>query len=159
MSSDYGHYYAGIIIGFRISIKKINEVFAHTTEGVWHMESRYDPKTGKKVGSEKVWELHPEEYYTLNGIKYDNRDEFFEHLGKSTNSSIYLDELNLGGKEFVYFESDQCTGGAVRAGAGNGTKYLLKQILMSDLESIRESLKDLGLEPPDTTIYFSEFYN
>lgn len=81
-------------IGYQISEEEFTKPFlvSEHVEGVFHMEDRFDPKTGEKVPQVKVWDKKPytKQYYVFNGEKiqkdiYDLIDLF----KKTYNSNIH----------------------------------------------------------------------
>ena len=64
----------------KLSIKKK----VTTTPGKYHLEDRYDTKSGKKIEPEKVWDEKPtknvESWYEIDGHKFDC--DYYEFIGE-----------------------------------------------------------------------------
>lgn len=88
MSIDYSFH---LCMGFEIDQQEVENIFVHkeTDPGVFHMEDRFDPKTGIKIDPIKIWDekpstkkwveykgnkikdLDPEEWETLLAEEFD----------------------------------------------------------------------------------------
>jgi hypothetical protein len=75
MGIDYTY---KLVYGFELDEEDVLAPFQHTkkTEGEFHMEDRFDPKTGAKLPAVKVWDKKPtsERWYEVDGKKYDDLD-------------------------------------------------------------------------------------
>lgn len=68
-----------LVVGFEISKEELNSVLLKQDsckeEGIFHMEDRFNPKTGVKVNPEKVWDkkpkTHTKKWYEINGQTHD----------------------------------------------------------------------------------------
>lgn len=120
MGIDYSF---NLAVGFIVDTEDFIKPFRTMNEEKFHMEDRFDPKSGKKVGQEKVIDQEAEEAYTYKGKTYEEQYEFLEALcedlgctvddggGYSDNEKVYIS---------VDFETDDsgqdygrvCVGGA-----------------------------------------------
>jgi len=85
MDLNYNFY---LIIGWKVPTKVLEKTFykekVTTTPGKYHLEDRYDPKSGKKIKPEKVWDEKPtknvELWYEIDGNKLDC--DYYEFIGE-----------------------------------------------------------------------------
>lgn len=86
MGLNYNYY---LIIGWKVPSKILKKTFykekVTTTPGKYHLEDRYDSKSGKKIEPEKVWDEKPtknvESWYEIYDHKFDcDYYEFIEKL-------------------------------------------------------------------------------
>lgn len=59
-------------VGYSLEQDVVHRVFEKTTPGEFHMEDRYDSKTGQKIGRVKVWDKQPETTFVIDGQEYDD---------------------------------------------------------------------------------------
>jgi hypothetical protein len=80
-----GVYYSlRLCVGFELTENEAKAPFVRKTEqkidGSFHMEDRFDPKTGAKLEPIKVWDRKPktitDRWYEIDGQKYD--DGFYD---------------------------------------------------------------------------------
>lgn len=75
MGIDYS---CSLVYGVELDEKDVHAIFqkSEKVEGTFHMEDRFDPKTGAKMKQEKVWDKKPETHtwYEIDGKKYDDLD-------------------------------------------------------------------------------------
>jgi hypothetical protein len=77
MSTSYSFY---LRVGFKIPIEDLKKPFQHKKEtheeGSFHMEDRFDPKTGAKLAPVKVWDKKPEtqteHWWVIDGERFDD---------------------------------------------------------------------------------------
>jgi Domain of unknown function (DUF4419) len=71
-------YTASLVYGFEIDEDDVQRIWRKSEKdpGEFHMEDRFDPKTGKKIKQEKVWDRKPstKSWYEMNGKKIDDLD-------------------------------------------------------------------------------------
>jgi hypothetical protein len=154
MSSEY---YAGLMIGFRVNIKQIEKVFGYNTPGKFHMENRYNPRTGRKMKAEKVWDKGSEFIFVLDGKEcYD--EEFFWRLAKKLHVFINTEEVYFGDKVTVYFGPKSCKEEHSREANGG---YSLEQLfsLKEEFNRIKKALRMYGLNPGGPAVFLSGYYN
>jgi hypothetical protein len=96
-----------LIFGFELSEEEVKKKFRKTVSnpGVFHMEDRFDPKTGKKLNPVKVWDNHPskESYLVIEGYEFneDYDDDFIYLLSKKFNCHVEHNG-NFSSGELVY---------------------------------------------------------
>lgn len=75
MGIDYS---CKLVYGFEFDQEDVHAIFqkSEKVEGTFHMEDRFDPKTGAKVKQEKVWDKkpHTKTWYEIDGKKFDYLD-------------------------------------------------------------------------------------
>lgn len=76
-------------VGFIVSLEHLNAVFGEETPEVFHFEDRFDPRTGKKIGSEKILDNYSSVSYKLNGNTYHDIYKFTSVLEKALGANIY----------------------------------------------------------------------
>lgn len=71
-------YTANLVYGFEIDEDEVQAIWRRTKKnpGEFHMEDRFDPKTGNKIKQEKVWDRKPstERWFEMNGEKIEDLD-------------------------------------------------------------------------------------
>ena len=82
MGIDYSY---NLCMGFEVPEGTVHAKFRKTEEfpGTFHMEDRYDPKTGTKLEQVKVWDQKPTSvtWYEVDGQKYtDPETECWEDI-------------------------------------------------------------------------------
>jgi len=89
MSTDYSF---GIAAGFEVSVKLIIRNWGRTFPEKSHMEERFDPKSGKKLASEKVVDREEGLYFILGGkeVRFDEPQEVIEALGEELEADVQL---------------------------------------------------------------------
>lgn len=86
-------YSLNLVVGFEISAEEFDAVFLHShterEEGIFHMEDRFDSKTGVKTAPVKVWDKKPKNnttrWYEVGGEKHDfyiDPEELTDILGE-----------------------------------------------------------------------------
>jgi len=75
MGIDYTY---SLCMGFEIPEEKVESPYEREEKfpGIFHMEDRFDPKTGAKLKQEKVWDKKPQtvRWYEFDGQKYTDLD-------------------------------------------------------------------------------------
>lgn len=80
MSVYYSFY---LRVGFKVDLEALKKHFEHNNishqEGVFHMEDRYDPKTGAKLNPVQVWDKKPktikERWWIIDGKRFDDWED------------------------------------------------------------------------------------
>ncbi len=85
MGIDYSF---SLAVGFVVAMDSLVKPFIVKKEEKFHMEDRFDPKTGKKIGQAKVVDQSAEEEYAYKGETYECRYEMFEALEVDLDCSI-----------------------------------------------------------------------
>lgn len=71
-------YTASLVYGFEIDEDEVQAIWRKSKKdpGDFHMEDRFDPKTGNKLKQEKVWDRKPstDTWYEIDGEKVDELD-------------------------------------------------------------------------------------
>jgi len=83
MGVNYGvNYDFTLCFGFELDASVVEKNFevksVEKAAGSFHMEDRFDPKTGKKLAQVKVWDIEPktktEKWYIVDGERYEYSD-------------------------------------------------------------------------------------
>src|SRR5271157_2382087 len=71
-------YTANLVYGFEIDEDEVQGIWRKTEKdpGEFHMEDRFDPKTGNKIKQEKVWDRKPSTkvHYEIDDKRIDGMD-------------------------------------------------------------------------------------
>ncbi len=126
MGIDYG---ADIGIGYIINLDDLLAPFRVETEEKFHLEDRFDQKTGKKLEPAKVVDVEAGEAFVFEGQTYEEGYELYEAMAEKLNCSIqntggYTDGETL----FVtvhaeYTCEDGCDGGRFFVGSSFGKRF------------------------------------
>lgn len=171
MSTSYSFY---IRVGFQISTNELMSFFKHQAineeEGVFHMEDRFDPKTGVKVEPVKIWDkkpkTHTETWWEIEGERFEDwEDEFItkfleEKLGCGVDaywqSSGHSDR-------WLYGFYPHPHNNKVKMGDGykfsiHNTNMDYKEVceMQTKLQELKEKLQAMGLNPGDAKIFVGE---
>lgn len=91
--------------GFKILTSEIDRVFCKTEPGIFHLEKRFNPKTGQEIKPEKVFDVRPSSYYELNGEKIT---ESIWDLEKKYKFSMNQSCFDLGREQDLYGNNRFC---------------------------------------------------
>jgi hypothetical protein len=155
-------------MGFSISKDIVEKPYEKEEKflGTFHMEDRFDPKTGAKIKSERVWDKKPKttRWYEFDGEKYSDLDpeQWGDLLGKKfdcyvreygcymtgelnyvfhVNAPISYKDARSEGKITFYNESVSCEEVAA----------LLPKALL-----LKSKLEDAGYNPDSPRIFIAE---
>ena len=163
MSIDYTF---ALCIGFELDKDEVEKPFKLTNKypGEFHMEDRFDPKTGAKIEPVKIWDKKPktERWYEIDGVKYDDFFEMEDVLGKKFD--CYVGEYGSfcsGDNTYVFCVND--IGSYKDAGNyGNITVYD-KSLTFTDLPDLmakayglRERLQSAGYNPGEPKVFIAQ---
>lgn len=150
-------YQFNIGIGFILDREDVVAPFRVQTEEKFHMEDRFDSKTGKKLAPLKVVDQKATEAFELDGKTYEECWDFYEALGEKLDCSI----SNQGGYtdgETLYITiniehtgEDDLDSGRVTA----GSSITFDNVTMSraTLMTLSKKLKKLGIEPGTAKVF------
>lgn len=62
-------------VGYSADQDLVNQIFEETIPGEFHFEDRFDPKTGQKIDSVKIWDKLSHTFIVINGEKIDEDPE------------------------------------------------------------------------------------
>jgi len=148
MGIDYS---ASLGIGFVVSNDDLLKPFTVETEEKFHMEDRFDPKTGKKLAPVKVIDEEGGETYEFEGERYEDTYELFDAMGKKLGCEI----ANQGGYSngetlYVFVDGvehtgeDDCDDGRFSV----GTSVLFDEVARqkSALDKLAKAFKKYGID-------------
>ena len=173
MSTSYSYY---IRVGVQIPTDELKMHFRHQKvteeEGVFHMEDRFDPKTGAKIAPAIVWDkkpkTHKETWWVIDGERFDDwEDEILTHfleskLGCGVDSYWQAYGSNTD-DEWSYGFYPHPHNNKEKMGDGykftiHNTKMDYKEVveMQSKLQQLKEKLQAMGLNPGDAKIFVGE---
>lgn len=154
------HIGIGFVIPFKDVLEAVNPFLKTTTE-IFHMEDRYDPKTGEKLQPSKIIDIESESYYEFDNIKFNHRLEFLDYFFHyhEVNFSSDIDEnvVYLTIKIEHTGEDDVECG---RMSAGDSVLYTNAFSKESQLaiEKIEDFItKELRFVPPEPKIFIENY--
>lgn len=137
------NYYQHCIIGIKVSV---DDLLVVTSPAVYEEQNRYDSKTGKVIGTERVLVKEEESHYVWDGKIYEEYDdlcqiEFDESIGTDT---YFIDD-------HIYF------GYSIGSNKDYGKADLIDDELT--LEFIQEQFDLVGKRFPDYPVkmYFVSY--
>ncbi len=146
-----------ILIGFAVSSKDVHKPFEEKVPGKFHMEDRFDPKSGAKLKAEKVWDEHPETLLMYKGEDYYMHEGFEELLEELLDCRVSIvGSYPCGDLEYVFHPDmpKPSTAGDDGGSVTFGPSYWMKDIVALDirLKSLKTRLKKLGIEPGEPEV-------
>ena len=158
------YYSAHIVVGYRFIKNELLSPFEkHTTE-FYHMEKRFDQKTGEELPEVKVIDKESLTTYYLNNVNFDYHDEFIEKLCTLIDCEYCtLGDLNGLESSIIlspnydfqpYFLGDDF--GKVEF----GNSYKLSDIinLKEKLDVLKNKLQSLRLRVPEPGVFLAYSY-
>ncbi len=85
MGIDYSF---NLAVGFVMDMDSLTKPFIVVAEEKFHMEDRFDPKTGAKLEPVKVVDEREEQNYVFKGQTYEDQFELLEALGEELGCSV-----------------------------------------------------------------------
>lgn len=171
MSTNYSFY---LRVGFQVPTQELKKRFQHRQEtkeeGVFHMEDRFDPKTGAKIDPVKVWDkepqAHTDTWWVIEGERFEDWDD-------ESISALLEEELGCGVDAYwqSYRSNDGWSYGFYphphnnKTKMGDGNKFRIHNTNMdySDvvamqpaLEELKQKLQDLGINPGEPKVFLGE---
>jgi len=161
------NFHFSLEVGFEVSEDQFEKTFLYSEEkeGSFHMEKRFDPKTGKEVAPVKVWDVVPktESYVQIQGVRYDC--DLYELVQSNVLGDLLqccVDSRHDGNTMYIFsplpFFSNR---NKPYEDYGRVSLYEVevtvdKVISMKDsLEALRLKLIDLGLDPGPAKVFIS----
>ena len=144
------HYGIGLAIGFTIRLEEFLKPFAKTREEEFHIEDRWDPKTGKKLEPVKVVDDEGDEWYEYGAASMDE-EELMEAVGNNFKCNInYIGDceaseavLEITLDDVVYTSEDDYDDGRVSIGCSMKFEELVA--LQSRLRSTKQAFEEIGI--------------
>jgi hypothetical protein len=131
-------YSIGLGIGFIVRASIFFDAFETLKEEKFHMEDRWDPKTGKQLEPVKVVDEQVESVYTFNGEELEDELSVMEKVGNELNCDIEHgnenDEyLNITLRDVEYTDEDDFDDG--RVSIGHSVSFL--EVVQKEEELVR----------------------
>lgn len=165
MGVDYSHY---LVFGFELDEDQALAPFKKQIkdEGEFHLEDRFNPKTGEKIKPEKVWDRKPSKqtWYEVNGEKFDE-DFPYEHFEEVVGELLGCEIQSCGswpsGELTKVFHVNKSMGYKEADDYGRHTIYnnemsaeeLTK--LIPAAQALKEKMEALGYKVSEPTIFIA----
>jgi hypothetical protein len=161
MSTSYNF---SLVVGFQILESVMDKAFVKTISnpGKFHMEDRFDPKTGQKVTPVKIWDEKPlkSSCAELNGVKYDNtiESDFISELENVLGCNIsyvftYDEECKF---DFYLHEDGQCDIDSGHVSVHNSRMDLNEVVkMLPKLIELKQDMESLGLTVGKPEVFIS----
>jgi hypothetical protein len=121
------------MVGIEVALSDITVV---VSEAVYEDQNRYNPKTGKITGTERVLVKEEELVYTFMGKTYSNWQSLPEDIADELDLDSYIQEGNCSGEEYfcigTFVGDEQDMGRADLLTGSAEISYLVK--LMTELK-------------------------
>lgn len=150
MGTDYN---AGIDMGFVFQRDNLLVKYEKEIPAKFHMEDRFDSKTGKKLPQVKVIDEAEYTVFEFNGKTYEEDEELFRAIAQAT-KCVYsvFGSGSLGGSDYVLFGLSGEARNNYGVDAGNvqmGGEIDVNTVVRyaPRLEKLRDRLRKLGLKP------------
>lgn len=167
MSTSYSFY---LRVGFEITEDDIIKTFQHKEEsgepGIFHMEDRFDPKTGARIAPEKVWDkrpkAHTKKWLEIDGQKIedfgDNPDQDTSLLETMIGCRVGYFWNSTGGNDnsYVFYpHSDGNESLDFGRGSIHNISMLYQDVvnLAPELDRIKEKLQSLGFPVKEAKVF------
>lgn len=157
-----------LCFGFELDYSVVDASFAkHVSDpGEFHMEDRFDPKTGDKVAPIKVWDRKPSKtsWYEIDGQKYDDLEP--EELGRLLENKLgcYVEQFgnwSAGELTWVFYVNDPIDwkeadhlGSATIYNNSIGYTHIIA--LMPKVLKLQKKLEDLGYKPGEPRVFIAQ---
>jgi len=150
-------------IGFTVDPEELSEalrkIHAKEVPEKFHMEDRFDPKTGAKVGQEKVIDEEATIAWFVGKEEYEYEQEFLEAFFESRGMA-YSDNGGMSEADVAYITvpvkhtgEDDFDGGRVFTGSSILYSVATSKSTQSTLKKIKAFLKKLGLDVGEPKIF------
>lgn len=154
------HYSFSLQVGFRFDQEDVHQHFRTVIPAIFHMEDRYDTRTGQKTGQVKVYDRHETSYIEINGEHLDDDSEavsqalatlldcdvetggsyssgdleyfFMPHRTKKSESPLDYGHVSIHNPSMSFFEVRQ---------------------MFAPLAKIELKLREIGLKPSEPQVY------
>jgi hypothetical protein len=144
-------------IGFILDREDVVAPFRVEVPEKFHMEDRFDPKTGKPIEPVKVIDEEAGEAFVVDGTTYEDGYDFFEALGSKLGCSI----ANQGGYsdgETLYLtvdvertDEDYLDDGRISVGSSIAFDNVTAS--RAAIMELSKKLKKLGIEPGTAKVF------
>jgi hypothetical protein len=91
-----------LAVGFRVTSQEIEETFGEPREEDFHMEQRFDPRTGKRLEDEKVVTRPAGLNLVLRDCEFDSVEELVDAMAGEVGAVSYPCGSYMGGDEFDF---------------------------------------------------------
>jgi len=153
MGIDYSF---NLAVGFITTGKNVVKPFTVTLPEKFHMEDRFDPKTGKKLPSEKVVDFEGGESFKLDGQEYDEEYELLEALSEKLgccieNAGGYTNGETLYVTAALDTDDDTLDEGRVYVGGGSTPADVAQAA--KEANALSKKFKKLGIELGEVKVF------
>ncbi len=148
-------------VGFALDHGEVQKKFEQKTPGEYHMEDRYDTKTGQKIKQVKVWDKHPVTVIMIDGEEVEDDGETIEAvLAEKLDCDVETSGSYSSG-DFEYNFVPKRTG--KYSSIDYGRIYLYNHSIPfqdvvamgPELEAIKRKLITWGFNPGEPRVYVS----
>lgn len=153
MSIDYSVHLG---VGYILDREDIVALFRVEIPEKFHMEKRFDPKSGKKIEPEKVIDEESGEEFEYKGKKYENEYELFEALGQDLGCNI----ANCGGysddeviRVTLDIETDDSGVDDGRFTVGGAAAFNDVTAKRAELMALKKKFKKLGIDLGEPKVF------
>lgn len=153
MGIDYS---VNLGIGYILDQEDIIAPFRVEVPEKFHMEDRFDPKTGKKIAPVKVIDAEAGEEYEYKGERFEDTYELFERLG----SELGCDINNCGGysdgetiRVTLDVDTDESGIDDGRFTVGGAAKFDDVTALRAQLTKLKKDFKKLGIDLGEAKVF------
>ena len=171
MGIDYSF---DLCFGYKVDYEDVVDALAtvkHTkTDGVFHMEDRFDPRTGQKLKQVKVWDVKPidkeERHINFGDVNFhifDDPNILEKELSKKFGCNIDIFKDNCSCEwNYIFFRLDKCLSYKDATDYYRITLYK-KEITYSEIQELmpkaielKSKLVEAGMNPGDLIISIGE---
>lgn len=143
-------------VGFIVNKDSLTSPFRVETEEQFHMEDRFNPKTGEKLAPVKVVDVEADEAFVFEGKTYDDWYELSEALAEKLDCGIqdtggYTDGETI----FVTLAVDTDDGGTDegRFTVGGAAKFDDVTAMRAQLTKLKKAFKKFGVDLGEAKVF------
>lgn len=165
------HYSFYLRAGFNVPTEDLKKLFEQKTvtheEGSFHMEDRFDSKTGQKVEPVKIWDKKPktktERWWVIDGERFDDWEDeimtrvFEEKLGCHVD---YYWQAYGNDPSFGFYIHDPNNDDSMDEGRfaihNLSMDYAAVCAMQPKLAELKQKLQAMGVDPGEPEIFLGE---
>lgn len=143
-------------IGFHFSLDDIMNTFGVKTEGKFHLEDRFDSKTGEKISPQKIWDEPSRLYYKFRDKSFGEENAFVDYLSEYLSCYVFYDGAFISGETHFIFSIHSCSIDETET----FTKFIDFDKLVTlqpSLDKLKEELISIGLNPERPSIFTIQY--
>lgn len=169
MSTHYSFY---LRVGFNVDLEEIKKVFYHKNEthqdGIFHMEDRFDPKTGAKVEPVKIWDKKPktitERWWEIDGERFDDWEDepMTDFFAKKLGCHVDYYWQSYGGEpSYSFYLHNSNNKDKIETGRGvdihnTSMDYAAVCAMQPKLAELKQKLLAMGIDPGEPQVFLGE---